>query len=197
MSKLEILDALLQENNGYLKTADAVKSGISRAYFGAYVQDRGLERVAHGIYVSKDAWDDGMYIIQTRYPTAIFSHETALYLLNLAEREPIKFSLTLKSGANTSGLTKQGVKVYKIKADLFATGLTETLTPVGHTIRTYNPERTICDLIRSRRNIEIQDLQEAIKGYVRNTSKNIPLLLRYAKLFSIEKIVRQYLEVLL
>jgi predicted transcriptional regulator of viral defense system len=197
MNKLELLDTLLQENNGYLKTADAVKSGILRAYLGTYVKDRGLERVAHGLYASKDAWEDGMYIIQTRYPTAIFSHETALYLLNLAEREPIRYSLTLKAGANTSGLTKQGVKVYKVKTDLFDEGLTEALTPAGHIVRTYNPVRTICDLIRSRRNIEIQDLQEAIKGYVRRADKNIPLLLRYAKSFSVEKIVRQYLEVLL
>jgi hypothetical protein len=89
------------------------------------------------------------------------------------------------------------VKVYKVKTDLFDEGLTEALTPAGHTVRTYNPERTVCDLIRSRRNIEIQDLQEAIKGYVRRADKNIPLLLRYAKSFSVEKIVRQYLEMLL
>lgn len=48
-----------------------------------------------------------------------------------------------------------------------------------------------------RRNIEIQDLQEGIKAYIRQREKNIPLLMRYAKAFSVEKIVRQYLEVLL
>jgi predicted transcriptional regulator of viral defense system len=197
MNKLELLDTLLQENNGYLKTSDAASAGVSRAYLGTYVRDKGLERVAHGLYVSKDTWDDGMYIIQMRYPTAIFSHETALYLLSLAEREPIKYSLTLRAGSNTSGLTKQGVKVYKVKTDLFDEGLTEALTPAGHTVRTYNPERTICDLLRSRRNIEIQDLQGAVKAYLRSVDKNIPLLLRYAKSFSVEKIVRQYLEVLL
>jgi hypothetical protein len=197
MSKLEMLDALLHDNNGYLKTCDAVGAGVSRTYLSAYVQGRGLERVAHGLYASADAWDDGMFIIQTRYPTAIFSHETALYLLGLAEREPIRYSLTLKAGANTTGLTKQGIKVYKVKPELFDEGLTEAETPVGHTVRAYNPERTICDIIRSRRNIDNQDLQAAIKGYVRSKDKNIPLLLRYAKSFSVEKIVRQYLEVLL
>jgi hypothetical protein len=197
MSKRELLDTLLNENNGYLKTSDAVSAGVSRAYLGTYVQDRDLKRVIRGIYVSKDAWDDGMYVVQSRYPTAVFSHETALYLLNLAEREPLKYSLTLKACANASGLTKHGVKVYKVKVDLFDVGQIEALTPAGHKVRTYNPERTICDLFRSRRNIEIQDLQSAIKGYLRKTDKNIPLLLRYAKTFSVEKIVRQYLEVLL
>jgi len=64
-------------------------------------------------------------------------------------------------------------------------------------LRVYNPERTLCDLIRSRRNIEIQDLQSAFKDYVRLKEKNIPLLMWYAKALSVEKMVRQYLEVLL
>ncbi|MFO7636119.1 MAG: type IV toxin-antitoxin system AbiEi family antitoxin domain-containing protein [Clostridia bacterium] len=197
MNKFEMLDALLQKNNGFLKTSDAIQAGISRTYLGEYVRDRDLERVAHGLYMSQDAWEDGMYVIQTRYPQAVFSHETALYLLNLAEREPVRYSVTLKAGANTVGLTKQGIKVYKVKAELFGEGVVEASSPAGHTIRVYNPERTICDLVRNRKNIEIQDLQAAIKGYIRSKDKNIPLLMRYAKTFSVEKIIRQYTEVLL
>jgi len=94
-------------------------------------------------------------------------------------------------------LTKQGVKVYKVKEELFDVGVIEAKSPAGHMLKVYNPERTICDLVRSRRNIEIQDLQTAIKGYVRCKEKNLPLLMRYAKFFFVEKFVRQYLEVLL
>lgn len=197
MGKFETLDSLLQKNNGFLKTSDAISAGVSKPYFSEYVKERGLERVAHGLYMSQDAWDDGMYVIQTRYPLAVFSHETALYILNLAGREPIKYTLTLKSGTNATGLTKQGVKVYKVKESLFSEGITEVKSPTGHVLRAYNAERTICDLVRSRRNVEIQDLQTAIKEYVRLKGKNIPQLMRYAKIFSVEKIIRQYLEVLL
>jgi len=48
--------------------------------------------------MSPDAWQDGMFVIQTRYPQAVFSHETALYLLNLADREPTHYTVTLKAG---------------------------------------------------------------------------------------------------
>ena len=197
MKKIDILDALLLKNKGYLKSSDAVLAGISRDYLGGYVRRRGLERIALGLYMSPDAWEDGMYIIQSRYPNSVFSHETALYLLNLAEREPLQYTVTLTTGTGSTRLAKQGIKVYKVKSELFETGIIEAQTPTGHTVRTYNAERTICDLLRSRRNIEIQDLQAAIKGYVRMKEKNIPLLMRYAKLFSVEKQIRQYLEVLL
>ena len=192
-----MLDVLLDDNNGYIKISDVVRVGISKTYFGEYARKRGLERVAHGLYMSQEAWNDGMYVIQTRYPKLVFSHETALYLLNFAEREPIQYTITLKANSNSAGLAKQGIKVYKVKDELFGEGLIETQSPTGHILRVYNIERTICDLFRSRRNIEIQDLQSAVKGYIRLKEKNIPLLLRYAKTFSVEKAVRQYLEVLL
>ncbi len=197
MSKLELLHDMLERNNGFLKTGDVVNAGISKTHLGDFVKRQGLERVAHGLYMSPDAWADDMFVIQTRYPEAVFSHESALYLLSLAGREPLRYSVTLKAGKNATGLTKHGVKVYKLKESLANEGIVEAQSPAGHTLRVYNPERTITDLMRSRRDIEIQDLQTAMKEYVRLKDKNIPLLMRYAKAFSVEKIVRQYLEVLL
>jgi hypothetical protein len=73
----------------------------------------------------------------------VFSHETALYLLNLAEREPVQYAVTLKAGTNATGLTQQDVKVYKVMESLFNEGIIEANSPVGHILRTYNLERTI------------------------------------------------------
>ena len=191
------LTDLMKENKGFLKTSDVVAAGISRTALGGYVRNNNLERVAHGLYMSQDAWTDGLFVIQVRYPEAVFSHETALYLLHLADREPDPFSVTVKAGTNSVGLLRQGVKAYKVKAELFSDGIISINSPSGHFVRTYNAERTICDLFRSRSRIEIQDLQAAVKEYVRLKEKNIPQLLRYARAFSVEKQVHQYLEALL
>lgn len=164
MGKFERLDQLLSENKGYLRTSDAVAAGVSKSTLAAYVRENGLERTAHGLYMSKEAWPDALYVLQVRYPKAVFSHETALYLLGAAEREPLRFSVTLEAGTNVAGLTKQGVRVHTIKKDLFEMGLSEAASPVGHTLRSYDMERTICDLVRSRRCIEAQTLQGAVKG---------------------------------
>lgn len=70
-------------------------------------------------------------------------------------------------------------------------------TPFGHDIPVYNRERTICDVVRSRSYIEIQTLQESLKEYARQKDKNPRVLMDYANLFQVEKILRRYLEVLL
>jgi len=196
MNNSTIIESLLQKNNGYLKTADVVSSGVSKSALGEFVKTQNLERVAHGLYISEDAWLDQMYIIQVRYPEAIFSHETALYLHKMAEREPLSLSLTLKHGANTTSLLKEGVKVYKVKEELFEKGKIHILTPMGNPVNVYDIERTVCDLFRYRNKVSIQELQGALKGYVRMKEKNIPLLMRYAKEFKVEKLISQYLEVL-
>lgn len=197
MKKSEMLEQLSQDNKGVLKTSDAVSLGISKPYFLEFIKKNEYEKAAHGIYLAPDAWEDGMYILQSRCPQAVFSHEAALYLLDLAEREPLKYTVTLKAGYKTTNLTNQGVKVYTVKKERYPIGITEAKTPMGHTVRIYNAERAICDILQSRSQVEIQDRQAALKGYVKRRDRNIPLLMEYAEEFKVDKILRTYLEVLL
>ena len=197
MQKTDALYALLRENDGILKTSDVLLTGISKPCFMTFVRKANLERAAQGVYMSREAWVDAMYLLQTRFSAAVFSHETALYLLDLAEREPLQHTVTVKTGYNYSALTKEGIKVHSIKRDLFETGMTTLQSPTGRALRAYNAERTLCDIIRCRKDIEMQDFQSAFKAYARKNDKNLPLLLRYAKAFHVEKILRPYMEVLL
>ena len=191
------LDNMLNQENGILLESEAINAGISKYRFLEYVRMNNLERIAPGIYMSEDALEDGMYILQRRYSQAIFSHESALYLLGMSDREPLRYTITVKGKYNSTTLKEQGVKIYRIKPELYELGIMQTESPGGHTVRLYNAERTICDIIRSRRNIEIQDFQTALKEYVRRWDKNIPQLMEYAGQFRVEKILRNYLEVLL
>lgn len=197
MTKFEFLDQLLDHNNGYIKTSDAEKNNISRTYFLDYVNERKLIKTAHGLYMTEDTWQDDMYVIQVRYPKVIFSHETAAYLLGLTNREPFMINVTLESGKGSSRLAKSGVRVYKIKEELLEIGLINVLTTSGNTVRSYNSERTVCDIVRKRNTIEIQEVQTTIQEYFKRKERNIPLLMKYAKLFAVEKIIKQYTEVLL
>lgn len=197
MTKYEQLDKLLREQNGFLRTADLKAVEVSRQYFAEYVKVRGLERVAHGVYMAPDAWGDNFFILQSRWPQAVFSHEAALYLWGLAEREPVPITVTVKSGYNAGNLTAEGIRVYCIKKDLYELGKTETQTPGGHMVAVYDPERSLCDLFRNRSQVEAQDLHAAMREYVRGKEKNIPLLLRYAKELRVGRVLKSYLEVLL
>lgn len=192
-----LLDRMLSDNNGLLRSKDAAAANIPRVYFSRFVGERSLEHIQKGVYLSADSLPDGMYLLQTAFEQSVFSHETALFLHNLTDREPMQYTVTVKTGYNPTGLIEQGVKVYRIKKELFSLGVMERPTPFGRMVSTYNKERTICDIVRSRNSIDFQTVQTALKQYIISKDKNLPLLMRYAKEFRIDTILHKYLEVLL
>ena len=197
MSQFEQLDQMLTDQGGMLRTGQVLAAGISKPVFYHFVQARRLEQAAHGIYLSRDAWVDAMYLIHLRFSQAVFSHDTALFFHGLTDREPLQYTVTVKTGYNPSRLKEEGVQVFTIKAELHEVGLTEMQTPFGHPVPVYDLERTICDVLRSRNSMELQTFQSALKQYARRRDKDLRTLTRYARLFHVEKILRQYLEVLL
>ena len=160
MTQFEQLDLLLNEYGGIIQTFQVIDNGISKPVFYSYVKERGLEQAAHGVYVSPDTWTDAM-----------FSHETALFFHDLTDREPLKYTITVRTGYNPSRLQENGFQVYTIKKDLHETGITTMQTPFGHSVPVYDMERTVCDLLRSRNNIEMQVFQDALKQYARRKDK--------------------------
>ena len=200
MTKLERfaqLDGLLAEQDGMLQTSQAVARGIVKPIFYEYIKERKLEQVAHGIYVSEDTWIDAMFLLHLRCGQAVFSHESALFFHDLTDREPSPYAITVRRGYSTTRLKAEGLSVYTIKPELFDVGVSSGQTPFGHTVPVYDMERTICDLLRSRSRIAIQTFQGALKAYARRKDKNLRALMQYAGMFKVEKILRQYLEVLL
>ena len=191
------LNRMLTENNGVLRTKDVVKANIPRTYLSLFAKENNLENIQRGVYLSPDSIADGMYLLQCTFEKTIFSHDTALFLHNLTDREPLRYTVTVKTGYNPKGLVEQGIKVYRIKPDLFELGLTQSQTPFDRTVLVYNKERTVCDIIRSRNSMDFQIVQDALKQYLSIKEKNIPLLMRYAKELRVDNILFKYLEVLL
>ena len=197
MSQFEQLDSISNKSGGVLRTADALMAGVSKPVLAEFVEARGYERVSHGIYLAPDTWKDSMYILELRCPQVVFSHETALFLHDLTDREPTQYSVTVKTGYNPSRLKADGVKVYTVKKELYELGITTGNTPFGHSVAVYDLERTVCDVVRSKSSIEAQSFQNALKLYARRSDKNLSRLMEYAKALRVERRLRQYLEVLL
>ena len=157
--RFEQLDRLLTEHDGMLQTAQVIASGIVKPIFYEYVKEKNLQQVAHGIYVSEDTWIDAMFLLHLRCGQAVFSHESALFFHDLTDREPLQYTVTVKTGYNPTKLKEEGVQVFTIKAELHEVGLITMQTPFGHEVPVYDMERTICDLLRSRNHIEMQTFQ--------------------------------------
>ena len=83
-----------------------------------------------------------------------------------------------------------------VKEELLDIGKTTVKDNFGNDIPMYDLERTICDLVRSRNSIEIQEFSSVMKSYIARKDKNLNLLMEYARKFHIENVIHRYMEVL-
>lgn len=197
LSQLERIRKLLEDQHGTLLTSDLAKFNIPRIYLSILEHNGEIERVSRGIYRLVASIDDEMFNFQVRYKSSIFSHETALYLHDLTDRTPLSYSISIPVGYHSISLNEGGHKMFYVNRELFALGVILMKSPHGNEIRTTNLERTICDVLRSRNQVDVQFVNEALKKYIVNKDKNIDQLYNYASRFRIQKIVRTYIEILL
>jgi predicted transcriptional regulator of viral defense system len=197
MTGTEKLEALMKSSKGVITAKLANAHDIHREYLSEFARQGKLERIAHGIYITPDVWEDKMLIHQLRKDKMVYSHETALFLNNLTDRDPVAYCVTVPTGYNTSKLNQDGLIVHTIKKELFDLGICTRQTAFGNDIRTYNIERTICDIVRDRNNQDAAVVADALKKYTGRHDKDLNTLMKFARVFRVEKILRNYLEVLL
>ncbi|WP_312653820.1 type IV toxin-antitoxin system AbiEi family antitoxin domain-containing protein [Proteiniclasticum sp.] len=191
------LQSALKQNNGIITTAQANEAGVSNERLRLLVHSGDLERVTTGIYVLPDEFTDRMFIVQLRRPKIIYSHETALFLHELTDRDPINYMVTVPTGYNPTRLREDGFTVFTIKRELHEIGVTKLTTMFGNSVTVYDLERTICDCLRSRNNLDIAVVTDAIKRYAKRKDKNLSKLMQMAETFKVTKLLRSYMEVLL
>jgi len=194
---VERIREIIKSQHGILYTSDLSKYGIPRTYL-SILQKRGeIQKISRAVYASPDSNVDEMTSIQARFKVAFFSHETALYLLGLTDRTPLYYSVTVPSSYNATSLKASGAKVYFIKNELYLLGAITMNSSHGNDLRTFNLERTICDVLRNRNQLDVQFVNEALKKYIHHKDRNIDQLYFYAEKFRVQKIIRNTIEVLL
>jgi predicted transcriptional regulator of viral defense system len=197
LSQLERIRKVLEDQHGTLLTSDLANCNIPRTYLSILERNGEIEQVSRGVYKVPASIEDEMFSFQARYKSSIYSHETALYLHDLTDRTPLSYSITVPVGYHSISLKESGYKIFYLNRKLFDLGVISMKSPHGNEIKTTNLERTICDVLRSRNQIDVQFVNEALKKYVIHKDRNIDLLYSYARQFRIQKIVREYIEVLL
>lgn len=191
------LDELVESGGGIIATSDALEAGVPKDAFYDYVRARDMERFSHGVYLAKDAFPDEFALLQARFPKAIFSHDSALFLHGMSEREPIPLSVSVSSNYNSPALKNQGVRIYYVKPEWHDLGVCDVQSPEGNIVRAYDKERTICDVIRKKSSADITEFNYALRSYMSSKDKDLAKLSGYARKMNMESRVRDTMGVLL
>jgi predicted transcriptional regulator of viral defense system len=197
MSNKEKVIELMKKNNGILKSKQAKEAGIDNKILQRLNRTGEIERVSTGLYIDASQMADEYFITQHRCKKGIYSHETALFFHGLCDRTPFKLMLTIPSGYNTRLLEdKDKYKFFYINKNLYSIGKMTTLSSYGNEIVIYDKERTICDCLIKKNQLDNDLVISSVKQYIREPGSDFAKLLKYAGIFNIRDLVRQYMEVL-
>lgn len=186
----------LKDNNGIVTSSWCDKEGIPRVYLSRMVKKGGLNRVARGVYTSETGIYDAYFLLQNASPICIFSYVSALDILDETDLIPEYPEVTVYSGYNASHLP-ENVIVHYVRKDLHKLGVMAAQTKYGNPVNVYDFERTVCDLILNRQNVDAELFSKTMFRYARNENRDMHKLMRYGDRMGIKRQIIDIFEVLL
>ncbi len=190
-SNIEIIEELMERNNGYITSKELDMFDIHRMYLSIMYKKGLIEKVASGIYIDTKKIEDSYFIFSLSMPNVIFSHMTALYFHGLSIKAPNDvYDITVKRSYNSVHLRKHNV--FYVDNDIYELGLTEVETPMGNKVKVYDIERCICDIIRSKNRMDSEHIKHSIKEYIKRKDKDLVKLSLYAEKLGIKNAVMEY-----
>ncbi len=197
MTDYEMIIKIANENNNVFKTKMIVEAGIRKEKIREMLECGLIEKLGYGLYSLSGEDVDEYYEFQQKCPKGVFSYGTSAYFWDLSDKVPNVLNCTVPRGYNTSRLkidTK--VRYHYVPQDLYDIGIIEITSPQGAKIYVYDRERTICDLVRDRKKVDMQLYSNALNVYFKSREKNIRRLMKYGKVFRITEELEKYMEVL-
>lgn len=104
-SNIEIIQKLMERNNGYITAKELENFDISRNSLSIMTKKNMIEKVAKGIYIDSAKIEDVYYVLSIRNPKIIYSHMPAFYFYNLSIKAPdSSFDITVTKKYNNHKL---------------------------------------------------------------------------------------------
>ncbi|NLD34938.1 MAG: type IV toxin-antitoxin system AbiEi family antitoxin domain-containing protein [Clostridiales bacterium] len=193
MNYQQKIEEHLHASGGYITAAFCKEHQIPTIYLSRMVRQGALSRVASGLYLASHGDHDGFFFFQYRYRQSIFSHETALYLLGATDRIIQSMDVTVSANYKFNA-PMPDIRVHRVRKSWLHLGVTEATTAYGNPVRTYSYERTICDFIRQKADMDAEVYIDLMRSYRRYDKRQPRLLYEIAAQMNLLDEVRQVME---
>jgi len=194
----EEIKELFFNNKGYASTKEISGKGINRYYVSALEKAGVIAKIKTGLY----KWVD--YEFQYNFelvdvfkivPKGILCLTSALAYHDLTTINPWQYEIAIERCSKVIIPEYPPIKLVYFSQKQLKTGIINVEID-GHLIKIYDIEKTICDCVRYRNKIGIDIVKEGINEYIKREDRNFNKLMKYAEVCRVQKILKQYLEVL-
>jgi len=195
--KIEDLRQLFKRYDFVMKTSELSLEKIYYADIQNFLGTGLIEKVKRGYY----QWiyeyaDSDVVLLKKLFPDAVFCMETACFYYWYSDRTPSQwnFAIDRRVSKNRTNIDYPFLKVYRTEQKLLTLGMTK-YTIDGIEVNMYDRDRTVCDCLRYMDQMDKEIFNKVIQNYVKDPKKNIPNLIKYAKVLRVTKKARDWIEV--
>lgn len=193
-SNIEILQELLKTNNGYITSSLVTELGIHRMYIKIMADKNMIKKVESGVYIDSNIKEDKYYTLNLAFPNIIFSHLTSLYLQGyLQENKLNNYDITIMKNVYNEKLKKYNT--FGVNKDEFSVGLIDYKTDNGNIIKIYDVERSICDVIKDRKRLDLDLIKYAVRKYLKSDKCDLNKVYNYAEKLDIKGLVKDFIDI--
>jgi predicted transcriptional regulator of viral defense system len=182
--------------SGLFTATDLVGMGLSFRQVGQLVDRSELIKIDRGLYATSDTVADDRFITSVRIPKGVFCLFSACFIHELTDFVPSEQHLAIPKKARFVLPAYPPIKLYYWEKESYQTGVMEYALTDHQKVRVYDPEKTICDLLRMRNSMG-DITKEAVKTWIARPDRDIAKAYAYAALLRVSKPLDNYLNILL
>lgn len=195
----EAVRRLCRRQGGTVRTSQLLRAGVHPRDVYA-LRDAGfLEPLARGLYRLAGLpplSNPDLVTVALKVPEGVVCLVSALAFHQLTTQIPHEVSIAVPRGTEAPRLRFPPIKVFWFSHPAVTEGI-EVHEMDNARVRVFSPEKTVADCFKYRNKIGLEVALEALKLYRGRRRMKVDLLLKYAALCRIERIMRPYIEAIL
>jgi predicted transcriptional regulator of viral defense system len=195
----DIYEKRFREHNGILRMSVAVQLDIPRHVIYEMVREGRLLQEGRGLYRLADMQplsSPDLVQVGLRVPKCVICLISALYHYGLTTQIPHRVYIALPSNIPKPRIEYPPIDVTWFSPAPFSAGVQEE-TIDGFKIRFFDAEKTVTDCFKFRKKVGEDVALEALKDYMRRPNPKVDLLMEYARINRVDKLITPYMEAFL
>lgn len=185
-----------QKKGGLVRTTEALAHGIHRRTLYGLRDEGVLVALSRGLYQLAEMEMPAavsLAEVAKRVPNGVICLVSSLAFHELTTQTPHCVWLAVERKARKPKIEYPPVRVFHFSGKAFSTGI-EKQHISRQTVQMYDAPKTIIDCFRWREAVGLDVTLEAARAYLKRPDSSPSVLMKYARVCGVEKLVTPYLE---
>lgn len=188
-----------RRSGGILRMSEALELGIHRRELYRLRESGELETLSRGLYRLKELADviyPDFVVVGKKIPEGVLCLISALSFHGITTQIPHFVYVALPRSGHKPVISYPPMRYFWYSEKLLKTGVKKHKID-GCYVKIFDVEKTLIDCVKFRNKIGTDVVIEALKMYWRKGNTNIDKLMKYAKQFRVERVLKPIMETIL